>query len=285
MTWLIVLMTSLVAHVAPLLGGIVASDTASNPDPVPFWGAIECQSSSRVREVNGGGDSHPTAAGQPQGNTSYRRVTVVDGDNVAGERCELGKNDWRDSPVTFYGEGAHRVTYVSLRLPSNFPLDAKTWQVVMQMKQAEPSDVGGPSSHYGGFPALALDAYDGRWYLLQANQGDKDKGEVWSAPAQADKWTRFAFDVVYSTDPGVGSVHVYADLNDDGDFSDTGEKSALLHMATLQAETPGTDADGFSTGDPVPSHLRMGIYHNTSIPCPAPAGCSVDIDNVQVVNP
>jgi hypothetical protein len=38
-------------------------------------------------------------------------------------------------------------------------------------------------------------------------------------------------------------------------------------------------------GDPIPSHLRAGLYHNANIPCPAPSGCSIDIDNVQVVKP
>jgi hypothetical protein len=29
----------------------------------------------------------------------------------------------------------------------------------------------------------------------------------------------------------------------------------------------------------------MGIYHNPAIACPPPGGCSVNIDNVEVVGP
>jgi hypothetical protein len=256
----------------------VAADTASNSDPIPFWGAIECQSSSRFQEVGSGGDTHPTATGMAQGDTAYRRLTAIDGDDFSGERCELGKDDWRDSPVTFYRDGMHLVTYASIRLPSNFPLDTNHWQVVLQMKQAEPSNVG------GWYPALALDAYEGQWYFIQAGQGSNDLGLVWQAPAQKNVWTRFAIDVVYSTDPSIGSVRIYADLNNDGDFADGGEQSGLMHMATLAPEMSGDDHH-FNVGDPVPSHLRMGLYHDPAIDCPAPSGCSTEIDNVQVMAP
>jgi hypothetical protein len=36
-------------------------------------------------------------------------------------------------------------------------------------------------------------------------------------------------------------------------------------------------------GDSIPSHLRAGIYHNTSIACTSGAGgCPTEFDNVQV---
>jgi hypothetical protein len=256
----------------------IASDTGAKPDP-RFWGAIDCE--RRAREMAGrvSGDPHPTAVGTAQGNETFRRLTVFDGDDIAGERCELGKNDLRDSPVVFYGDGDRRVTFASIRLPGNFDLETKRWQVVLQMKQTQPSDVG------GWYPALSLDAYHGNWYLNQAGQGADDRGIVWQAPARRGVWTRFAFDVVYSTDASVGSVRVYADLNADEDFDDSGERSALMHMSTLAKETPGSAADGFRTGQPVPSHLRAGIYHDPAIGCPVPTGCSVELDNVQVLAP
>ena len=48
---------------------------------------------------------------------------------------------------------------------------------------------------------------------------------------------------------------------------------------------PGGEPDGLKPGQPIPSHLRAGIYHDPLIPCPSPTGCSVDIDNVQVIRP
>ena len=62
----------------------------------------------------------------------------------------------------------------------------------------------------------------------------------------------------------------------------------MFHVATLRTEPapePGTADVGPATGAPIPSHLRAGIYHNPVIPCVAPSGCSVDVDNVQVMAP
>ena len=44
--------------------------------------------------------------GAPQGNTAYRKLTVFDGDDYSGERCELGYNTWNEglaSPTNPYG--------------------------------------------------------------------------------------------------------------------------------------------------------------------------------------
>jgi hypothetical protein len=258
----------------------IASDTAANADPIPFWGSIECQLASRHQQVSSGGDAHVRANGAAQGDTAFRRLTVIDGDDFYGERCELGKNDHRDGPTVFYREGMRRVTFLSERLSSGV-LSVNTWQTVFQMKQAQPSDGGGNQ------PALAMDAYLGTWVLYQSGPGPDGGHEIWEAPAQANVWTRFALDVVYSTDPNIGSVRVYADLNGDGDFADPSEESATIRTATLKTEIDGPNgsSDGYSPGDSLPSHLRAGIYHNPTIDCPAPSGCAVELDNVQVIGP
>ena len=252
----------------------IASDTASESSPLPFWGSIQCQSTSRYSYMESGGDLQPTATGEAQGNGAARRLTVLDGDNFFGERCELGEN-YRGGPTAFYHEGQHRVTYFSERLPSNFPLATNQWQTVMQMKQAQ-------SSHdSGGGVALEMEARDNEWVI------SNDWHTIYSFPARAGVWTRFAFDVYYSQDPSKGWIQVSADLNGDGDFNDPGERSPVIHAATLATEAAGSfnASDGLAAGAPIPSHLRMGIYHDPSIPCPAPSGCSVEVDNVQVVGP
>ncbi|MDX6651771.1 MAG: hypothetical protein QOG09_93 [Solirubrobacterales bacterium] len=256
----------------------VASDTAAGQDAVGFWGSVECVDPTRYQWTTSGGDSHVDASGAGQGNNAFRRMTVQDGDNFYGERCELGRNDNRTSPVAFYREGQRRATFLSLRLPQNFPLDANSWQVVMQMKQAQPANNG------GGTPVIELDAYDGAWHLLQSDSAgaSSDSHEIWSAPATKLSWTRFAFDVNYSQDPSKGSITVYADLNGDGDTADSGERSATIHTYTLKRETVSGSSSGLQAGDSIPSHLRTGIYHNPAIPCPG--GCSVDVDNVQVLS-
>ena len=94
-------------------------------------------------------------------------------------------------------------------------------------------------------------------------------------------WTRFAFDVVYSQDPAVGSIQLSVDLNGDDDSLDPGEQSPTFQTYTLKYETES----GYylDAGDSIPSHLRVGVYHDSSIPCPSTGSCSDGVDNVQVV--
>jgi hypothetical protein len=260
----------------------VASDTASDPNPLPFWGKVDCAESSRHQQLTTGGDPSPTADGSVQGNSAFRRLTVLDGDNISGERCELGYN-WAypsdpgtgvrgPGPTVFYREGMRRATFISLRLPPDWKMDDPRWQVVMQMKQAQPYN--NPTAA----PIIDLEVRAGRWIVFDNSHA------LWSAPATADSWTRFALDVVYSQDPAKGSIQVHADLNGDGDSADRGETSPLIRVATLVAETSGSDTR-VRAGSSIPSHLRAGIYHDATLPCPPSAPCSVDVDNVQVVAP
>jgi hypothetical protein len=259
-------------------------DTAADPDPRPLWGSIDCAEDSRHQWLTGGADPHPTATGAPQGEDAYRSLTVVDGDDVWGERCELGRNDHRygdygvGGTFAIYREGERRITFASYRLPPSFPLETTTWQPVLQMKQTQPSANG------GGTPILAMRATAGRWALMNSDSAgpSSDSHEIWSTPAQSGVWTRFAFDVVYSPDPARGSIQVYVDLNGDGDATDPEEQSPLLHTSTLKYETEGGNpTDGIAPSQSISSHLRMGIYHDDQIPCPS--GCAVEVDNVQVV--
>jgi hypothetical protein len=151
----------------------------------------------------------------------------------------------------------------------------------MQMKQTQQSDNG------NGTPVLALEADANRWRLMHSTSVDAsgDAVELWSAPAATGTWTRFAFDVVYSQHTGVGRIKVYADLNGDGDATDPGEQSPLLRTYTLKRESAAEtspDDDPLAQGESIPSHLRIGPYHNDVIACPAPGGCAAEVDNVQV---
>jgi hypothetical protein len=146
----------------------------------------------------------------------------------------------------------------------------------MQMKQSQPADAG------GGSPVLALHVADGRWRLL--NTAGDDTTTVWSARAKARRWTRFAFDVTYSTDPSVGSMRIYVDLDGDGDARSGRERSPLLHLQTLKPEGLGGTDDGLALGDAIPSHLRVGLYHDDEYDCELQK-CAVDVDNVAVYRP
>jgi hypothetical protein len=221
-----------------------------------------------------GGDSHPTAAGAPQGNSSFRRISVLDGDNYYGERCELGRNNHRPSRPTFAlaREGDHRAFFFSIRLPEDFPLKGNAWQSVVQLKQSQPSANG------SGSPRLGLHASDRRFSLHAAGR------PLWSVPAHRNRWIRFVLNVRFSQDPSLGSVRVLIDRNRDGDATDRRERSPRIRMATLKRETPGGTSDGIAPGESIPAHMRIGIYHDDSYECPGPAGCVVHFDNVQVAD-
>lgn len=251
---------------------VVFEDPGTDPDAESLWrevgcGFVDAPILSRHKQFATGGA--PTEAGE----TGFRRTTAFDGDDFYGERCELGVNEHRvdhDPNPVVYREGQRWITEISLRLPDNYPLASTKWQTVAQMKQANPSAGG------GGAPAMELQAKGGRWYVIAA------WNDLWSAPAVKNEWTKFAFDVRYSQDPSKGTVDVYVDLNGDGDTADSGERSPTLHTATLKTEpTGGWAGDGIAPGDPIPSHLRTGVYHDPTLPCGT--GCSLDIDNVEAI--
>jgi hypothetical protein len=268
-------LTDLVADGCPLL----FVDTAASADPEPIWGAIDCEHADRQERVNEDGDPHVTATGAVQGDESYRRLQVRDGDDFFGERCELGRNDHRHGPTALYREGDRRATFASYRLPEGYPLASERWQVVMQIKQSYPSD------NSGGTPVLELEAKRDRWRLLQSNKPGRSSAsrELWSAPAERGIWTRFAFDVLYSKKKGKGLIRAFADLNSDGDAADEHERSPKIETFTLKRETGGSNDDGLKPGETIPSHLRVGIYHDPAIDC-GESTCAVEVDNVQVVN-
>jgi len=266
---------------------LIASDTARAANPEPLWGSIDCASHRRLRRGRGAGDLHRTATGGRQGNRSYRRIKVLDGDNVSGERCELGNNEHRfgedggRGTFSLFSSGERRLTFASFRLPRQFPLQTHDFQTVLQMKQTQPADNG------GGTPVVELQAFRGRWRLSQSDSSGPSTGarEIWSIRARKRRWTRFAFEITYSNDPLVGSIRVYVDKNADGDARDVGERSPRARTYTLKTEIPGTSPDGIVAGEAIPSHLRIGLYHDPPIRCPRPLGCQLDMDNVQVVDP
>ena len=77
-------------------------------------------------------------------------------------------------------------------------------------------------------------------------------------------------------------VRVFADRNGDGDALDKKERSPVIHRATLRRETAGgSPTDGLEPGESIPSHLRVGIYHDPAYRCQG-GRCSIGIDNVGV---
>ena len=127
----------------------------------------------------------------------------------------------------------------------------------------------------GGIPMLALQARDRRWRL--DHPGSEGGADLWSAPAVTGRGS-----VSPSRSPTRRirrwlPVRITADLNGDGDALDLNERSARFSVPTLKVEGPGGTEDGLAPGDPIPSHLRVGIYHDPGYPCVRYA-CSVGVD-------
>jgi hypothetical protein len=263
--------------------------TLTPPDPPDgLWGVHDfgatanasCFARDQIDPVPGE-PTFETAGGTPQSSGLARQLTVRTMDWPTGmdPRCELGRNSQATGRTVLYREAQRRITYFSIYLPETYPLSSNRFQVVMQMKQTAPAD------NQSGTPVLSLHAQNNEWTLWQSDSADFSDNShslAWSAPATKGVWTRFALDVTYSTDPAQGRVKLYADLNPLTSAADW--ESPTFNTYTLKREIAGTSADGLNEGDPIPSHLRMGIYHDESIPCPGTDGCSVIIDNVQGVD-
>ena len=203
--------------------------------------------------------------------------------NVYAKGSEGGNGTFQ-----LYREGERRITFASFRLPDDFPVDTSRFQNVLQMKQTQPADNGSCP------PVLSLQVRTGEWWLQHANSpgacGESVSETLWKTPAVTGVWVRVALDVTYSQHSDEGKVKLYLDRNGDGDALDADEQSPTITTHTLKYETPdpegqANDTDGLAPGDSIPSHLRIGLYHDPFIACPAPAGCSVQVDNVQVVRP
>ncbi len=269
------------------------TDTAGDPNAHYLWGEYSC-APRRVAWNPAGGDPRPTAVGAPQGNSAFRELTVVDGDNPCGygERCELAKNSYVDGLASFqnplgtfynYDEGARRATYMSIRLPSNFPIGIRR----VAERHADET-IGSLKRQRRDASTLSADLrqplppvpHPGRLGRGRQQLWSPDPGQNPEAVAHVGVWYRIAIDALYSQDPDRGWVKMYIDLNGDGDFDDPEEQSPVFGGSALEGtlktepapqpgnpDVPGNGQDiGPPTGAPVPSHLRAGIYHNPSDP-------------------
>jgi hypothetical protein len=149
-----------------------------------------------------------------------------------------------------------------MRLPSDFPINTKDWQVVMQMKQTD------PATNADGTPVIALQATEGQWILKQSlSPGPADDTRIlWRTPARVGVWTHITVDATYSTDPSAGRFAITIG----------GASSPVFRTYDMKYEIspPGPE---LHAGDPIPDHLRLGIYHDPPLP-----GTSVDIAHVQI---
>lgn len=274
---------------------LINSDSSAARDPARLWGKLDCAAPARHQTRRTVVDRHLTARRTPQRDRVHRRLRIVDGDDHAGQRCELGRNEHRygqrggRGTFQLYREGERRITFVSYRLLHATPIRTRDFQLVMQMKQTQPAGNG------GGTPMLSLGVEEHRWVLRASSPGPGRSArnrELWQARARPGVWTRVALDVTYSPYARLGRVRIFLDRNGDGDASDRGERSRRFTIPTLKYETAhprgsAADSDRISPGGSIPSHLRIGLYQNSDTDCSTRRRqrCAIAVDNVQVVAP
>src|SRR6476661_3925989 len=156
--------------------GVLQSAGAENPWNKE-WASWSCADQSRFQEI---GD--PAAQGQK----AYK-LTVQDGDNAYGERCELGDGNPGRTGFPLFHEGDERWISFQVYLPDEYPIDTKDWNVFFQIHQEGD----------GGCPPLALHVERGQFKLFNTvrNTYVLQTYEMWSAPAHANRWAKFTLHI------------------------------------------------------------------------------------------
>jgi hypothetical protein len=198
------------------------------------WASYSCADRSRVQQV-----SSPVA----QGSHAYK-LEVRDGDNSYGERCEIGMGNPSRSGFPLFHEGDDRWISFQVYLPDNYPIDTPDWNIFFQIHQQGD----------GGCPPISLGVDHGQFKLYKSTSAHYvlDTSEMWSAPAQRNRWVKFTMHIRNSTSDQNGFVELYGDLDGQG------EKVLLQQTATHTM----TIASG---GGAMTNHARVGIYRNPAI--------------------
>src|SRR5438552_3399231 len=139
-----------------------------------------CADTSRVKQV-----SSPVA----QGSHAYL-LTLHDGDQSWGERCELGMGNPTGPGFPLFHEGDDRWMSFQVYLPSDYPINTPNWNVIFQIHQQGD----------GGCPPIALHVEDGQFKLFNSSSPNYvlDTNEKWHAPAHANMWAKFTLHMKFS---------------------------------------------------------------------------------------
>jgi hypothetical protein len=259
---------------------LIHEDPMTSADFEAEWGLYQAASKERYEFKEGSGEERPKGDGTPQANENFRRLNLLEADvaNVGGERCELGANERRrgieggEGTFMLYEEGKHYKTFLSMRLAPNYPIGAEAWQIGTQMKQAQPY----AEDDLGGIPVLEMSIFFNELALNYVGS-TKNGLEKTLAPAVTDRWVRLCWDVVYSADPAQGQIEVTVDDREGAtDFVPQHSSGLLTDVQTLA--TAQKEGSGLAVGDPIPSHLRWGIYRNPIIN----VSTFADLTNTQV---
>lgn len=198
------------------------------------WASWSCQNSSRFAEV---------ASPSIQGRKAYK-LTVQDGDDSWGERCELGQGNPDRNGFPLFRNGDDVWISYSVYLPDGYPINTRDWNVMFQIHQEGD----------GGCPALAMHVEEGQWKLFNSSSRRYvfDTVEKWHAPAQLNRWTKFTIHLKNSPDDDKGFVELYSDLGGNG--MQQVMPRTYMHTMTVRSD-----------GSAMINHARIGIYRNPRI--------------------
>jgi hypothetical protein len=198
------------------------------------WANYSCQDASRVQEID-------DAA---QGSHAYR-ISVQDGDDSYGERCELGQANPTRANFPLFHEGDERWISYQMRLGDDVNTAPDSWFVVMQLKQ-----LGGL-----GTPAVSMGINRDKLILMNSDTNHDSSGcnWWWQGPAYKNRWLKFTYHIKFSPDDSVGYIELYGDM---GDGQGMHQLMARTYMHTQKV--------GFD-GKTVDSHSRIGIYRDTDV--------------------
>ena len=198
------------------------------------WASYSCQDASRVAEV-----TSPVA----QGKRAYE-ITLKDGDDAYGERCELGQGNPTKTGFPLFQEGQERWVSFQVYLPDDYPIDTRDWNVIFQEKQLGSM----------GTPALSMEVQNDQFVLMNADNNEVSGNTIrkWSGPAVRNRWVKFTVHTRFSPDASVGTVELFGDLDGQGE---------RLLMPEIHTYTMKRDSAGVA----VPSHARIGMYRNPRI--------------------
>jgi hypothetical protein len=233
LTTLAAVLAATLLQAVPASAAVLQTATAERPWNQE-WASWSCQDSSRFGEV-----SSPVA----QGGKAYK-LTVQDGDNSWGERCELGDGNPTRNGFPVFHEGDDVWISFSVYLPDNYPINTPDWNVMFQIHQEGD----------GGCPPIAMHVEDGEWKLFNSSRPTYvlDTVEKWHAPAERNRWTKFTIHLMNSGDDNKGFVELYSDLAGQG--MQQVMPRTYMHTMTVRSD-----------GSPMTNHARIGIYRNPAI--------------------
>jgi hypothetical protein len=198
------------------------------------WANYSCQDASRITRV-----TLPSA----QGRYAYR-VNLHDGDNSFGERCEMAMGSPTRDGFPVFSSGEESWIGYQVYIPANFPSEGDKYNEITQFKQV--NDLCAP--------ALSMHVEQDRLLLFHSadNRGSCGGRSVWSAPMSYDHWVKLLYHVKWSSDPSVGFVELYGDIDGSG-------------MKLLMARTSMFTMKMDSSDRTQPVDARLGIYRDSSI--------------------